>query len=128
MALVDTIRKAIATAKSVTASLQAEIEHKALISEDHQGAKTYASAVKLKALVELKQQERKLPSGRIMMTKATVTILEPVKPNGATGRVEPFDPRDLIVLPDGTICNILETSGFVDAGTERPYFTQLWVT
>lgn len=127
MALVDTIRSAVKIAKDVTSSLQVEVTLRAWKDQDEAGANVYASSVKYPAIVDQKQQERKTSSGKIVMTRASVMILKPVTPNGAAGRVEPIDPRDILILHDGTTGPIVEASGFVDAGTERPFFHEVWI-
>ncbi len=40
-------------------------------------------------------------------------------------RQNPIDPRDKIVLPDGTTGPIVDVSGFVDQSTNLPYFSDV---
>jgi hypothetical protein len=53
---------------------------------------------------------------------ATVSILQPVAPNTATGRRNPIDPRDEVLLPSGQRCKIIPVEGLVDSGTSAAYY------
>ena len=125
MGLADVVRSGVAIANSVTKTLQATVTHKQWIGpSDGYGTETYLDAVERTALVEFKQKMIKTGSGQLVMSRATVTFLEPIPPIGAgvDGRQEPIDSRDIITLPDGTTGPILDISGFVDSGTNAPFF------
>jgi len=127
MGLDTTVRSGVKIIDTVTKSLQCKVQHKAWKGADTYGTPQYASAVLRDAIVEQQQQQRKLPDGQYVMTKAQVMFIFPVPPNGAAGRVEPVDPRDIITLPDGTTGPILNISGFMDKGTGRPFFSEIWI-
>lgn len=127
MSLATAIAGAVAVAKRATATLQPEVIIRAWIDQDGEGAAVYAAPVVYHAIVEQKVQPRYTKAGVLVLTKATVTFLEPLPPNGAAGRVEPVDSRDLLTLPDGTTGPIVMVDGMVNADTNAPFMTQVWI-
>ena len=127
MALDTILRSGIATIKKVTDSLQPYVTHKAWKGQDGYGAPIYNSPVQRKAIVEKKVQMRRTESGELVLTTATVMFIEPVPPLGAADRSEPVDPRDVIILPDGSTGAIVNVSGFVDRVTGRPFYSEIWL-
>ena len=123
MTVATVVRNAVATAKSVTSSLQADITHKAWTGQATSGAKpTYASGVTLPALIDQRPTAFRTALGEVIAVKAVIHILQPIAANGASGREEPIDPRDEITLPNGTVgAPIMGAGGFVDPSTGRPY-------
>ena len=127
MSLADLVRSGVAIAKSVTSDLQADVTLEAWTGSTASGGSTFATAVTLPAIVEMKQRLKKLATGDVVMSRAVVTFLEPVTANGATGRREPIDPRDRITLPDDTTGPILDVEGMVDAETDAPYMSSVFL-
>lgn len=130
MALDSVIRSAIATANTITRSLQSEVVIHRWIGQDGFGNNTYAAPLPVLAIVEQKQRLRVVSSGPVtqtIQTIGTVQILEVVPPHGATGRSEPIDSRDRIVLPDGSSGPIVDIEGMIDPTTSRPYFAEIWL-
>ena len=116
---------AIAIADSVTKDLgvQPTITHQAWTGQNGFGTDTFAAGVARRAVVDLTRKQRPTATGKLVTIVATVTILETVAPNGAAGRREPIDPRDIITLPDGTTAPILDVpDAVVDPVTNRPFF------
>lgn len=127
MALDGIIRSVVGIANTVTDSLQVTVTLQQWLGSDGFGASSYDDPISLKCLLDVRQQERRLPSGQMVMTKAVLQFLEPIAPNGAAGRLEPIDPRDIITLPDGTTGPIVDMEGMVDPTTNRPYFQRVWL-
>lgn len=127
MALDSLIRRGVAVADRLTASLQPDVTHEAWTGQDGYGAATYAAGVARAAIIEQKQRLHRTSNGREVVTKAKITILRPITPNGAAGRTEPIDVRDRFTLPDGSTGPIVDIGGFTDAGTGRPYFAEVWL-
>jgi hypothetical protein len=132
MSLLDTVRAGIATAASLTRPLQGTVQHYAWVNQDAYGAITYdppvtGAGTERKALVDLSRKLRKTEAGELVMTVATVTFLDVIAPNGASGRTEPIDVRDKIVLPDGTTGPIARGGGFMDAITGRPLLNEILI-
>jgi hypothetical protein len=118
----------ISIADSVTKNLgfQPVVVHRAWTGQDGYGRATYAAAVNRRAVVDLTRRQRATVSGGIVTVIATVTILETVAPNGAAGRVEPIDPRDILVLPDGRTGPILSgPNAVVNPATGQPFFNEI---
>jgi hypothetical protein len=127
LSLLTIIRSGVKVIDKVTRSLQANVTHQAWLGADEYGAPTYGSAVVRRALVDQQQHEHRTKSGELVATQAAVTFLDPIMPNGAPGRTEPIDANDLITLPDGTTGPIVDIAGFVDAGTNMPILSEVWI-
>lgn len=124
------IRKAVAVAYSVVGKLDipVTVTHYPWISQDVFGAPTYAPVgVPYSVIFDERQQQKRDEEGIVVSTRAYLAFLEPIAPNAAAGRLNPLDPRDKIVLPDGTTGPIVSSSGFVDKGTGKPYFHEVWI-
>lgn len=121
------IRDGVATADTITKSMQATVIHHAYTGQDRSGTPSYAAPVSYKAIVEYRQESRKTDEGTEQLSRAYVAFIQPVAANGAAGRVEPIDERDLITLPDMTTGPILEVRGLTDDDTNRPYFSEVWL-
>jgi len=129
MGLANIVRNAVATADTITKDLQATVTHYAWTGQNDTAAPTYGSGVSRKAIVEMKQRLVRKPNGDEIVARARVMFLALPTANGASGRREPIDPRDKIVLPDGTTGPILDVTGLVDAEstTGRSYFAEVWL-
>lgn len=146
MALVDTVRSAVATIHNIVQSFEAEVQHAVWVSADEYGKNMYGRVVEgvavishdpygpnvaetRTAIVELEQKAREV-NGRTIVTHAHLTFLVPFGPTEVKptpDRKEPVDPRDFIILPDGTYGPIVDIKGFVDAGTKAPFFVEVWL-
>lgn len=123
MSLASVVRGAVATANKVTNSLQATVSLKQWISQDAYGTPTYGPTIRRTALVEQGENRFKTPPGVLINTKATVTFLQPIPANGAAGRTEPIDDRDILTLADGTSGPaIVGEPMLVNPETDKPYF------
>lgn len=127
MSLDAIVRAGLATAKKITADLQVDVTHAAWTGVDGYALPTFASAITRKAIVERRQRIIRTTSGETVMSRATVLFLEPIKKNGASGRTEPIDPRDVITLPDGTTGPIVDVNGLMDPTTDRPYYAEVFI-
>lgn len=88
------------------------------------GDQDYAPAVSLQALVQLNPTVSRAPGELGIL--ATIAVLQEIPPNGAPGRQEPIDPRDVITLPDGRTGPIVEVRhGMLNGNTGRPAMHQL---
>jgi hypothetical protein len=128
MGLDAIVRKGVAIANKATASLQATVQHEAWIGQNVYAAPLYAAAVSRPALVEEGSRPRRTSTGEVLMTRAHVTFLKPIEPNGAADRVEPIDPRDRITLPSGTTGLIVDMDGMpVDPESGRSFLYGVWL-
>ncbi len=101
------LASAVALANNVTQSLglQADVTyHKAIAPPDGAGKISRLAPVTLKAIVVQKLREVRTISGEMVMSRSSVTFVEP--------RVISVD--DKIILPDGSTGPILATQGFMD--------------
>lgn len=126
--LADVVRAGVAAAHTITQSLQADVSLARYTGQDAFGAVTYAAAADYPALVEYKVRLHETASGKLVQTRAKVTFLTVIPPNGAANRTEPIDSRDRIVLPDGTTGPIVDVEGLVNPDTERPYLVECWIS
>lgn len=130
MPLNTTLRKAVGIINKQTKSLQGGVTHRAWVKQDGFGDPTYSpvGGVLRQAIIDQTVAERKLPSGRLVMVKAALTFLTPVEPQGTAGREEPIDPRDSIVLPDGSTGPIVMVGkGVIDPETHAAFAIQVWL-
>jgi len=119
------VRVGVALADRLTTSLQVPILWHPWIGHDGYG-NTYDSPITTPAIVEHKQRLRQVSPTKQVLTLATVTIPRPLEANGAPGRMEPLDPRDLFTLPGNgnTRDSVADVEGVLDPLTNRPY---MWV-
>jgi len=119
----------VAAVNEQTASLQVPVMHEAWVGADALGDDLpLAAPVSRPALVQEGVLHHKKPDGQVITTKARISFLVPVEPNGAEGRQEPIDPRDRITLPSGLTGHIVEVPGvLVDPATGRPYVSTVWL-
>jgi len=129
VSLADIVRTGISIANTITedGELQCDVTLEAWTGSDSHGAPTYAAAVTIPALVEMKNRLVRLKNGEEVASKARVTFLRPVTANGATGRREPIDPRDKITLPDSETGPILDVEGLFDSSTSAPYMLSVYL-
>jgi len=127
--LANSIRAAVEAASTLTASLKVNVIHEAWIGHaDGYGGPAFAVPVSLPALVQEGTNQRRLPTGEVITTRACVSFLAPIAPNGAAGRREPIDPRDRVTLPSGLTGPLTENPGaMVDPSTGRPYISVFWL-
>lgn len=127
MALDDIIRNGVATANRLTASLQPVVSHSAWLRGDGVGGSVYAAPISRQALVERKHKIMRDAQGQEIAVSHLISFLYPIAANGAAGRTEPVDPRDKIVLADGTTGDVVAVEGFDDPDTDKSYFLQVWL-
>lgn len=125
MGLDALIRTAYRVAHSATASLQVTVLHQRWRGKDGYGKPKYADALERTAIVEPTRRFIRGANGQDLQARATVTFLAPLDDLNVglavPGRQNPTDPRDVITLPDGTTCPILDIVSMTDPTTERPY-------
>lgn len=124
MALIDIVRNGVKIVSKVTDSLKESVTLEAWVGSDGKGADSYAAPVTLEALVSRKKEIRYTDSAGRVLTIATLTFVDPVAdttPNVGETREQPIDPRDVVTLADGSTAPVVETGGFADAATGRPF-------
>lgn len=124
MSLLDILRTGVKIANQITQPVQALVMLAHEISHTGAGTGTYAAPVSIKALVDWKRTQVRTASGELSVTRAVVTFLDVEALKEATNG-EGIGDYDRITLPDGTIGPILDQSGFIDAGTGRPFATEV---
>jgi hypothetical protein len=125
MAFDSLVRNGIALAKSLTSSLQMNVQHFPWTGQTDRMKPTYGDPITYPALVEYKSELIRIATGEEKQAKTKVTFLAPITVNGADDRQEPVDPRDKIVLPDGRTGPILEIKGLGDPVTGYPYMFEV---
>ena len=125
----DVIRSALETVDTVTDSLQVDITHHPWVDSDGMGTPVFdpAGPFVIKAIAQDRQRLVRRQDGELQMTRTVLTFPRPITPNGAAGRQEPIDPRDKLVLPDGTTGAIIDIVGVVDPVTGKPYISEVWL-
>lgn len=127
MSLPVQFRGGVAAIRTAFLSALEEVQILAWVGEDNKGNPDYAAAVSYFGFVEYMPQDRPGMPGQVTRAAAHIIFPEQIAPNGAADRVEPIDPRDKVILPDGTSVPIVEVGKIRDAETQLPYFVELWV-
>lgn len=128
MSLDSIVRKGVKTIDKITKSLQPEVTILQWVgSGDGYGSPGSIKTVKYRAVVEEGDQPRRLPNGLEVMTVAYLIIIQPVKPNGASGRDEPIDGRDIFILPSGLKASVAASRGVDDSKTKKQYYHEVWL-
>jgi hypothetical protein len=119
----EILRDGVKTIKDLTGGIQVLVQHRAWQGyTDASGTETFSDPISRRCIVSTQQKELQTSSGETVTVMATLNFLGDVEPNGAVGRKEPFDPRDIIVLPDGFTGPIIDTpSGVMDPKTNRGF-------
>lgn len=128
MALADVVRKGVAIASKTFDSMKGPVVHYAWIGQDGRGGDVFAAPVSRRALIDLTKRRFATGSGQLITTFASLTFLDAIADTTATApavRENPIDPRDRIVLPDGTTAPIVQAGGFNDTKTSRPYLQEV---
>jgi hypothetical protein len=126
VALDSIIRKAVKVAHKVTKPVQGFVQHVTWTGQDGLGDESTVIVLR-QCLIEQKLHQRKLSDGRVVQIEATLTFLEVIPPNGSAHRVEPVDPKDTFILPDGSSGSIIDTEGLHDPGAARPFVLQVFL-
>lgn len=128
MGLADVIRSGVAVINSVTSDLQVTVQHYAWLSNNDDGESVYDTVVNLSAIVEYGKEQSMDVNGRQSLVKGTaITVVGPITDNGGANRREPVDPRDRLVLPDGTSGPILSMKGVADPSTGDQYVYEIFL-
>jgi hypothetical protein len=118
--LADIIRSGIATADSITSTLQADVLHYRYseATVDDSGKITWGSPHQRKAVVEHARTHQRDKEGREVLSDTQLTFPRPFD----------VDPRDRFVLPDGTGDGPPNrVAGVVDPVTKKVYMIQIWI-
>lgn len=126
MGLLDVLRAGVAVAHGVTKPLQATVGYEQCTGRDEYGERTYAASVALTAIVEWKQAKVETDGGTMAAYRATVLFLDAPRLASATAGAG-VGYEDRITLPDGSTGPIVSLGGFVDAGTNAPLATEVYV-
>jgi hypothetical protein len=93
------------------------VSFQAWIGDDGKGGDAYAAAVTVRPVVSRKVRTIRTEGGQFAQTLATLTFVDKVAPTTAQAgktRRQPFDPRDLFVLPDGATAPVIDIGGPAD--------------
>lgn len=102
--------------------LQAKVQHYAWTGQDGYGKPTYASPTTISCVVDRTNRMIVGGNGQAISIAATLTKIGDMAPNGASGRREPIDLRDKIVLSDGFTGPVIDSPGAVeDTSTGRGF-------
>lgn len=117
MSLLTILRGGVKIASSATKSVQTTVTHKPRTGDGGKGNPVYVSR-SLPAIVEKKQRQVSTAGGTEVDSTTTVTILDPTVV---------VNPMDVIVLPDGTSSEVINTGGVFDPGTRKLLLTEAYL-
>jgi hypothetical protein len=126
MGLEAVIAGAVEAVRLSTETIQVQVQIEPWIGEPlaFGGPPQYGPLVLAQALVQEGLQHTKRSDGTYITTRARLSFLDPaaVPPNGAPGRREPIDPRDIVTLPSGLTGHLQELPGVqINPATGQPY-------
>lgn len=126
MSLVAVLRKGVGTINKVTkkGGLQATVTFR------RSGANglyepSLGSGVPLGAILEAKSTQSRTPEGIVTVTRTQMTLLDVQEIVDATSGLGFIKDTDTFTLPDGSTSAIVDTGGFIDAGTGHPIATEI---
>ncbi len=129
MGFADIVRSGINTANTLTGDLQQTVCHFRWKCADAYGKPEYDDVIERQALVEFKARLVRRANGEETNQRAMVTFIGPIDPmeswKNVTERDDPFDPRDKLVLADGTTGPILGINGLGDPATDAPFMYEV---
>ncbi len=105
---------------------QPMVTFKRAIADSSYGGWSYPTSVELPAVVDWKQKQVRTLEGVLSVSRASVLFLDVAKVAAATAG-QGISDHDIIILPDGTTGPILDMAGFIDAGTEQPIATEVYL-
>lgn len=115
-------------ANQFTKDTQVEVIHEAWTGENPDGGNpSYAAPITRLAIVDSRQRQVVTGDGRTVTAMSTLTILDPIESNGASGRREPVDPRDRFATPDGFIGLVVGVGGVIDPNTNAPFVGDIYL-
>lgn len=120
MGLADIVRSGIATANSLTTSLQVPVQHYryADATIDDTGKVTWGAPIVRMGIIENARKQERQKEGRDVSSDVQVTFVSPFD----------IDTRDKMVLPDGNGDTVINrVAGVFDPLTKRTYMTQVWI-
>lgn len=124
----DAVVRSALLAADATATIQGTLTHEAWIGQDQHGAPLYAPPVSHLALIHQGTNQHRTLTGEVITTRACVSFLRPIAPNGTAGRREPVDPRDRITLFSGMTGPLVEAPGsMIDPATGAPFLSVFWL-
>lgn len=130
MSLRDIVSLAVDTADAITGGeqgVQSWVTYERYVqSTDGYGGGTYASPVRLRAVVDWKQRQLRTMAGVLSVSRASVMFLNRAALKAATGG-QGISDEDRITLPDGTTGPILDMAGFIDPKTGQPFTNEVFI-
>src|SRR5262245_10370875 len=126
MCLAEAISSAVCAANAYTQSVQTEVQISPWIGGPltFGGPDQFGAAVTALAFVKEGLEHTRRSDGTIIMVRARVAFWDPdaIPPNGADGRAEPIDPRDILTLPSGLSGHMRELAGILtNPETGQPF-------
>lgn len=128
MALADVLRKQVANLSKIVDSFKGNVSFYAWIGQNGAGTDEYAAVVTVRAVISMKKEQRYTASSGLVMTHATLTVLDGIADTTAnTGQVreQPVDPRDKFILPDGSTAPVVDSGGPMDPSTSRGFINKI---
>lgn len=132
MSLADIVRAGVKIADGITATgeLQQTVVLYRWKAQTATGSPVFAPALSLGAIVSHAARRVRMRDGTETVSSTQVTFLTPIPAlsPAVTGRTEPIDERDEIVLPTGVSGPILRTDGgLADPDTSRSYTVTVYM-
>lgn len=129
MALNDLAFKGVKLAAKLTKSFQGTVQHMQWAGQNGFGDEVTAAPVARRAIITQDFGTVKQPDGTPVRTTASLLFLDQFSsPAGFESlRTGPVDPRDHLVLPDGSTGPIVRVTGPYNPGTGKAFILQVWL-
>lgn len=105
--------------------LQAKAKIERWISSSETGKYTYSIPIFIDCIEDSKQRIITTSTGQPITIMSSLTFLDPIPSQGASGRREPIDPRDRITAPSGFSGPIVDVGGTINPETGRGFITEV---
>lgn len=128
MGLRNILANGVKIADKVTKDAQSTVTFERCTNSntDGQGTKVYASAVRLKAIVEPKIQNVVTPSGELAVARVSIIFLDKAALVTAT-KGNGIKDDDRITMPSGETSPIMGFGGFMDRVDGLPLATEVYL-
>lgn len=120
-------RAALQAVHAAFAGAAVAVTHEAWIGQDGYGKPSYAAPVSRQAVVGEDGRRFNTDGGDVVASRARISFVGAVEPNGAEGRDEPIDSRDRLTLPGGITGPLLDVAGTTDPTTGSPFSLTAWI-
>lgn len=124
MSLLNVFQSSVKVMSKIFDSVKGDVVFRAWVGQTGGGEDKFADPVTLRGVIAVNQEVTRTSEGQLAVTLATIEFLDPIPdtaPMPGQERKQPIDPRDSLVLPDGSTAPIIKVGGPLDPSTSRGF-------